>query len=104
MDLNLQVEVANGTAIVSPRRGTKEELEAEIRGTHSKWVKSWILQRQAQGAILNLFQDLALTETDFKNVTKIFPVSCSVSHVEETPITQRQNTNYQDSIYQDSNI
>lgn len=41
----------------------------------TKWVKPWILQRQAQGAFPNLCRELELAETsDLKNFALLFPI------------------------------
>ncbi|KAM6992687.1 uncharacterized protein LKV04_008658 [Tautogolabrus adspersus] len=70
-----------------------------IRRNRTKWVKAWILQRQAQGAFPNLCQELEINETsDFTNFARLFPVQFHMLKELINPIIRRQNTNYRDCI------
>ncbi|XP_051536726.1 uncharacterized protein LOC127430744 [Myxocyprinus asiaticus] len=71
----------------------------KIQRNHTKWVKSWTLQRQAQGAFPNLCRVLELTDTsDLKNFAWLFPVQFHMLKELISPIIQRQNRNYRDCI------
>ncbi|XP_034052146.1 uncharacterized protein LOC117532765 isoform X1 [Gymnodraco acuticeps] len=70
-----------------------------IRRNRTKWVKSWILQREAHGAFPNLCRELEFNEVpDFRNFARLFPVQFHTLEELITPITQRENTNYPDCI------
>ena len=73
--------------------------EREIRRNHTKWVKSWIQQRQAQGGYPNLCRELEMNEpADFRNFAHMFPAQFQMLEELVRPINQRKNTNYQDSL------
>lgn len=77
----------------------KKKRMRKIRRKRTKWVKPWILQRQAQGAFPNLCRQLELQETcDFKNFARLFPTQFHMLKELITPIIQRKNTNYRDCI------
>lgn len=87
---------ALGPLLVEEERKTRR---GKIRRNRTKWVKSWILQQQAQGAFPNLCRELETNETsDFKNFARFFPVQFHVLEELVSPIIQRQNTNYRDCI------
>ncbi|XP_033980511.1 protein ALP1-like [Trematomus bernacchii] len=70
-----------------------------ITRNRTKWVKSWILQREAHGAFPNLCRELELHEKpDFRNFARLFPVQFHMLEELLTPIIQRENTNYRDCI------
>lgn len=71
----------------------------KIRRKRTKWVKAWILQKQAHGAFPNLCRELELDETsDFKNFARLFPTQFNTLKELISPIIQRRNTNYRDCI------
>ncbi|XP_059894187.1 uncharacterized protein LOC132447425 [Gadus macrocephalus] len=71
----------------------------KIKRNRTKWVKSWIQQRQAQGAYPNLRRELALDEpADFQDFARMFPAQYQMLEESIRPIIQRKNTNYRDSI------
>ncbi len=77
----------------------KKKRPRKIRRKHTKWVKPWILQRQAQGAFPNLCRELELDETsDLKNFALLFPIQFHRLKELISPIVQRRNTNYRDCI------
>ncbi|XP_067245510.1 uncharacterized protein [Chanodichthys erythropterus] len=77
----------------------KKKRMRKIRRKRTKWVKPWILQRQAQGAFPNLCRELELQETcGFKNFARLFPTQFHMLKELISPIIQRTNTNYRDCI------
>uniref|UniRef100_A0A8C4EEK2 DDE Tnp4 domain-containing protein n=1 Tax=Dicentrarchus labrax TaxID=13489 RepID=A0A8C4EEK2_DICLA len=59
----------------------------------TKWVKSWISQREAQGAFPNLCREMDEPD-DFKNVAWLFPAQFHMLEDLVRPNIQRCNTNY----------
>ncbi|XP_031172013.1 protein ALP1-like [Sander lucioperca] len=71
----------------------------KIRRNRTKWVNSWISQRQTQGAFPNLCRELDMDEPgDFKNFPRLFPAQFNMLEELVRPIIQRCNTNYRDCI------
>ncbi|XP_052399694.1 uncharacterized protein LOC127946919 [Carassius gibelio] len=87
---------ALGILLVEKERNNRTR---KIRRKRTKWVKPWILQKQAHGAFPNLCRELELDETsDFKNFARLFPIQFNTLKELITPIIQRKNTNYRDCI------
>ena len=71
----------------------------KVRRNRTKWVKSWIQQRQPQGAYPDLSRELAVNEpADFRDFARMFPAQFQMLEESIRPIIQRKNTNYRDSI------
>ena len=63
------------------------------------WSRSWVLQRQIQGAYANLCRELEVGDMSaFTNFTRLSPVL--FHHLEDLvrPLIQKTNTNYRDCI------
>ncbi|XP_033953775.1 uncharacterized protein [Pseudochaenichthys georgianus] len=70
-----------------------------IRRNRTKWVRSWIPQREAHGAFPHLCGELELNEIpDFKDFARLFPVQFHALEELITPLIRRENTNYRDCI------
>lgn len=70
-----------------------------IRRNRTKWVQSWILQRQAQAVSPTPCRELEFSETsDFKDFARLFPVQFHTLKELISPLIRRQNTNYRDCI------
>lgn len=70
-----------------------------IRRNRTKWVQSWILQRQAQAVSPTQCRELEFSETsDFKDFARLFPVQFHALKELISPLIRRQNTNYRDCI------
>ncbi|TDH01504.1 hypothetical protein EPR50_G00181260 [Perca flavescens] len=71
----------------------------KIRRNRTKRAKSWISQRQAQGALPNLCRELELDEPyDFKNFARLFPAQFHMLEELVTPNIQRCSTNNRDCV------
>lgn len=86
---------ALGLLLVDKQRKRRQR----IRRNRTKWVKSWIAQRQVQGVNPKTEIELELNESsDFRHFARLFPDQFHMLEELLTPIIRRQNTNYRDCI------
>lgn len=84
-----------GLLVVEEQRKRRKR----IRINRTRWVKTWIAQRQTQEVYPNICPKLEVNRaSDLRNFAQLFPDQFAKLEQLVTPIIRRQNTNYRDCI------